>query len=175
MNHSAHFSSGLLWNYMPSFFLTWQPKRQHLRLFDVFTHDKPHPPRTPRGLRLLSCRGVSPTHPCATGKLGRRCGGRVLPGHARRAEPSGRDGTPVLPCGRPRVRHPRPRRRDTPRMRRGGGVVADRDVRSTTARQGDLMMIGHAADTSDRTVLRESWAEPPFPPSPEPVRRVSTK
>jgi hypothetical protein len=30
------------------------------------------------------------------------------------------------------------------------------------------MMSGHAVDTSDRTVLRESWAEPPFPPSPEP-------
>jgi hypothetical protein len=30
------------------------------------------------------------------------------------------------------------------------------------------MMRGHAADTSDRKVLRESWAEPPFPPPPEP-------
>jgi hypothetical protein len=30
------------------------------------------------------------------------------------------------------------------------------------------MMIGLAADTSDRKVLRESWAEPPFPPPPEP-------
>jgi hypothetical protein len=28
------------------------------------------------------------------------------------------------------------------------------------------MMSGHAVDTSDRTVLRESWAEPPFPPPP---------
>jgi hypothetical protein len=29
-------------------------------------------------------------------------------------------------------------------------------------------MSGHAADTSDRKVLRESWAEPPLPPPPEP-------
>jgi hypothetical protein len=28
------------------------------------------------------------------------------------------------------------------------------------------MMRGHAADTSDQKVLRGSWAEPPFPPSP---------
>jgi hypothetical protein len=30
------------------------------------------------------------------------------------------------------------------------------------------MMIGHAADTSNRKVVRESWAEPPFPLPPEP-------
>jgi OOP family OmpA-OmpF porin len=30
------------------------------------------------------------------------------------------------------------------------------------------MMIGHTSDTSDRTIVRESWAEPPFPPPPEP-------
>jgi hypothetical protein len=33
-------------------------------------------------------------------------------------------------------------------------------------RQGELLMIGHAADTSDPTGLWGSWAEPPFPPSP---------
>ncbi len=46
--------------------------------------------------------------------------------------------------------------------------MAERAVRPTTARQGELMMIGKAATTSHRTVVRESWAEPPFPPSPEP-------
>jgi OmpA-OmpF porin, OOP family len=29
-------------------------------------------------------------------------------------------------------------------------------------------MIDHAADMSDRLVVRASWAEPPFPPPPEP-------
>jgi hypothetical protein len=53
-------------------------------------------------------------------------------------------------------------------MCRSGGVVADGDVRSTTERPGDLMMSDQAANTSDRTVLRASWAEPPFPPPPEP-------
>jgi hypothetical protein len=46
--------------------------------------------------------------------------------------------------------------------------MAERAVRPTMARQGELMMIGKAATTSHRTVVRESWAEPPFPPSPEP-------
>jgi hypothetical protein len=91
-----------------------------------------------------------------------------LPGHARLAETSRRDGTPASPCGRPRVRHPGHRLRDTSRMHRGGGVAADRDVRSPTERQGNLMRIGDAADTSNRQVLRESWAEPPLPPLPEP-------
>jgi hypothetical protein len=31
------------------------------------------------------------------------------------------------------------------------------------------MISGHAADTSNCKVLRESWAEPPFPPPPEPL------
>jgi OOP family OmpA-OmpF porin len=47
-------------------------------------------------------------------------------------------------------------------------MVADRDVRFTTERQGDPMTSSQAADTSDRKVLRGSWAEPPFPPPPEP-------
>lgn len=48
-------------------------------------------------------------------------------------------------------------------------MAADRAVRSATERQGALMKIGHVADTSDRTVVRGSWAEPPFPPPPEPL------
>jgi hypothetical protein len=97
------------------------------------------------------------------GKPGRRCGGRVLPGHARHAETSGRDGPPVLPWGDgvsdlPDI--------DAATLLACVEVVADRDVRSPTERQGDLLMIGHAADTSDHTVVRASWAEPPFPPPP---------
>jgi hypothetical protein len=47
-------------------------------------------------------------------------------------------------------------------------MLADSDVRSTTERQGELLMVGHGADTSGRKLWRESWAAPPFPPPPEP-------
>jgi hypothetical protein len=40
-----------------------------------------------------------------------------------------------------------------------GGVAADRAIRSLKERQGELMRIGDAADTSDRQVWRASWAD----------------